>query len=192
VEKRVSQQVPTFIDSKPIVNIVFKAPAMRDDGSTFTDHDIHRHLKKKHFIKEKEWFDCSLKDLEAAYLAVKNRTENEENRVYDFSLRPEQEEAVSITESYFRERKKADPEKTHHFLWNCKMRFGKTFTTYQLAKRMKFKKVLVLTFKPAVQTAWEEDLKSHKDFEGWQFFSRMQLVELKLKMNGFTQLIGIW
>jgi hypothetical protein len=29
--------------------------------------------------------------------------------------------------------------------------------------------VLVLTFKPAVQSAWEEDLKCHEDFRGWQF-----------------------
>ena len=31
---------------------------------------------------------------------------------------------------------------------------------------------MVLTFKPAVQSAWEEDLRSHVDFEGWQFISR--------------------
>jgi len=36
---------------------------------------------------------------------------------------------------------------------------------------MKWKKVLVLTFKPAVQNAWEEDLKTHIDFKGWQFIS---------------------
>lgn len=52
------------------------------------------------------------------------------------------------------------------------MRFGKTFTTYQLAKSMDWKRVLVLTFKPAVENAWEEDIKSHIDFEGWQFISR--------------------
>jgi hypothetical protein len=52
------------------------------------------------------------------------------------------------------------------------MRYGKTFATYQLAKKMGWKKVLVLTFKPAVQSAWDEDLKSHLDFEGWQFISR--------------------
>ncbi len=51
------------------------------------------------------------------------------------------------------------------------MRFGKTFAAYQLAKTMGWKKVLVLTFKPAVQSAWEDDLKLHLDFEGWQFIS---------------------
>ena len=61
---------------------------------------------------------------------------------------------------------------TPHFLWNAKMRFGKTFTTYELAKTMGFRKVLILTFKPAVESSWEEDLNSHIDFEGWQFISR--------------------
>ena len=52
------------------------------------------------------------------------------------------------------------------------MRFGKTFAAYQLALKMGWKKILVLTFKPAVQSAWEEDIKTHIDFEGWQFISR--------------------
>lgn len=38
--------------------------------------------------------------------------------------------------------------KTPHFLWNAKMRFGKTFASYQLAKKMGWTKILVLTFKP--------------------------------------------
>jgi hypothetical protein len=52
------------------------------------------------------------------------------------------------------------------------MRFGKTFAAYQLAKKMGWQKILVLTFKPAVQSAWEEDLQTHIDFQGWQFISR--------------------
>ncbi|GAB4123563.1 MAG: GIY-YIG nuclease family protein [Fimbriimonadaceae bacterium] len=51
------------------------------------------------------------------------------------------------------------------------MRFGKTFASYHLAKRMGWTKILVLTFKPAVQNAWEEDLRTHVDFDGWQFIS---------------------
>ena len=37
---------------------------------------------------------------------------------------------------------------------------------------MGFKKIFILTFKPAVEVAWEEDLKKHVDFEGWQFICR--------------------
>jgi hypothetical protein len=71
----------------------------------------------------------------------------------------------------FQSFKKENPNVTPHFLWNAKMRFGKTFASYQLAKKMEWSKILVLTFKPAVQSAWEDDLKSHTDFEGWQFIA---------------------
>ena len=54
------------------------------------------------------------------------------------------------------------------------MRFGKTFATYQLAKSMNFKRILVLTFKPAVESAWQEDLSHHVDFSGWQFVSNKE------------------
>ena len=58
------------------------------------------------------------------------------------------------------------------FLWNAKMRFGKTFATYQLAKKLGATKVLVVTFKPAVEDAWQQDLESHADFDGWQYLSK--------------------
>lgn len=32
-------------------------------------------------------------------------------------------------------------------------------------------RILVLTFKPAVESAWRDDLMSHVDFEGWQYVS---------------------
>ena len=58
------------------------------------------------------------------------------------------------------------------FLWNAKMRFGKTFTTYQLARKLGAKRVLVVTFKPAVEDAWQMDLENHVDFNGWQYLSK--------------------
>lgn len=120
---------------------------------------------------EGEWFRCSIADVKAAYIAICSGELNEENRTMDFKMRPEQKEAVEKTAAYFTSFRKENKDKTPHFLWNAKMRFGKTFTAYQLAKKMVWKKVLVLTFKPAVQSAWEEDLKGHVDFKGWQFIS---------------------
>lgn len=87
-------------------------------------------------------------------------------------MRPEQQAAVAKTEAYFSSANEEDSTCYPKFLWNCKMRFGKTFATYQLAKRMGFQRVLVLTFKPAVVSAWQEDLNNHIDFESWQFISR--------------------
>jgi hypothetical protein len=105
-------------------------------------------------------------------LAIKNGAENVENRTLDFGMRPEQQEAVDKAIAYFDSFTQENSDKTPHFLWNAKMRFGKTFATYQLAKKMGWTKILVLTFKPAVQSAWQEDLESHIDFAGWQFISR--------------------
>jgi hypothetical protein len=150
--------------------IVHTDSAMKNDGSSFTDHDIHRLLRKKGFTNpEGEWFRCTLKELKAAIYALKTGEEYEENRTLDFGMRPEQSEAVNKTLQYFTSFKEENPTKTPHFLWNAKMRFGKTFASYQLALKMDWTKILVLTFKPAVQNAWEEDLSSHVDFEGWQF-----------------------
>ncbi len=135
--------------------------------------DVHRYLRKQGFKNpDGEWFQCTSKDVKAAILAIKNGAENVENRTLDFGMRPEQQEAVDKAIAYFDSFTQENSDKTPHFLWNAKMRFGKTFATYQLAKKMGWTKILVLTFKPAVQSAWQEDLESHIDFAGWQFISR--------------------
>ncbi|MCI2154386.1 MAG: hypothetical protein LKK26_06530 [Solobacterium sp.] len=77
-----------------------------------------------------------------------------------------------MTKAYFESEQRKNPGKAGKFLWNAKMRFGKTFTAYELAKAMNMKRVLILTFKPAVEESWESDLMSHVDFDGWQFYSR--------------------
>jgi hypothetical protein len=167
---RVAEQLRT---SGVKYEIVFEGTAMRKDGSSFTDHDVHRHLRKQGYRNpEGEWFECSVADLRRVMWEIKNGRFTEESRVLNFEMRPEQAEAVEKTARYFKSFKKENPGKTPHFLWNAKMRFGKTFAAYQLARKLGWKKVLVLTFKPAVQSAWEEDLKTHVDFEGWQFISR--------------------
>ena len=169
-QERVKEQLGTTGLS---YKIVLEESAMRNDGSAFTDHDVHRYLKQMKLPNpDGEWFECDLKDVVSAVLAIRNGESNVEHRTLDFKMRPEQEEAVEKTMQYLNSFNNENPDKTPHFLWNAKMRYGKTFATYQLAKKLGWKKVLVLTFKPAVQSAWDEDLKSHLDFEGWQFISR--------------------
>lgn len=174
VEKRVAQQYPTKRpDGLMPYKIVLSESAMRNDGSCFTDHDVHRILRKKNLDSVGgEWFRCTVDEVKSAIVAVKTGSINEENRTQTFGMRPEQKEAVDKTREYFLSVKKEYPNRSPKFLWNAKMRFGKTFASYQLAKKMGLQKILVLTFKPAVEAAWEEDLKSHIDFEGWQFISR--------------------
>ena len=177
VQKRIAEQFGT---NKPIDNpyeILLEEIAIRKDGTYFTDHDVHKILERAGYYKfpNTEWFECTLEEVEQAIFAVKNHKTDLTKRIANFSMRPEQAQAVKVTSEYFRRYSYEKEKKTPHFLWNAKMRFGKTFTTYQLAKEMNWKQVLVLTFKPAVQNSWEEDLKSHVDFQGWQFVSRTGL-----------------
>ena len=150
--------------------IVLEESAMRHDGTAFTDKDVHRYLKAAGFKNSAgEWFKCCDTDVRAAIVALRSGQQFEHKRDWDFAMRPEQAEAVELTAMYFKRWRRQNRDKPPHFLWNAKMRFGKTFAAYQLAKRMGWRRILVLTFKPAVQSAWEEDLQRHVDFAGWQF-----------------------
>lgn len=174
VEERIREQYPTKRpDGTKPYKIKYEESAVRNDGTSFTDKDVHSMLEKMGVENcGGEWFRCDVKTLKTAVLSVKERRMFSVNRSECFSMRPEQKEAVEKTSNYFKTYNKDGNAGTPHFLWNCKMRFGKTFATYQLAKQMGWTRLLVLTFKPAVQSAWKEDLLTHIDFEGWQFISR--------------------
>ena len=169
-QTRVAQQYPTKKPGKPPYEIVLEESAMRSDGTVFTDHDVHRWLRERGVRNpEGEWFKCEVKRVKAAVIALRTGEFNEENRTLDFAMRPEQSEAVEKTAAYFSSIRGENRNQPPHFLWNVKMRFGKTFAAYQLARKLKWRRVLVLTFKPAVQSAWESDITQHVDFKGWQF-----------------------
>lgn len=170
VRQRIAEQVKTAAIA---FKIELDEPAARDDGTVITDHAVRAALKKKGFENPQlEWMRCSVADVRTVLNELRTGQKLSENRSETFPPRREQADAVEKTYAYFtsiwREDKKAVPR----FLWNAKMRFGKTFTSYQLAKKLGAKRVLVVTFKPAVEDAWQTDLESHVDFEGWQYLSR--------------------
>ena len=173
-KERIDEQLHT---SKVQYEIMLVESAMTNDGSCFTDKDVHRLVERKGCTrlnpldKTDEWFRCSVADVKAAVLALRTGTDNIENRTQNFAMRPEQYNAVKQTMSYFEQALEEEPRRIPKFLWNAKMRFGKTFASYQLAKKMGLSRILILTFKPAVESAWREDLVSHIDFEGWQYIS---------------------
>ena len=176
IEVRMKEHYPTLVPGQSW-KVKLMRPAMRKDGSVFSDKAVHRVLRGANIQNpEGEWFRCSTREVERAIEAVKNNETTMLQRTQDFKMRPEQEEAVTKTADYFESfaADKSNEGLTAHFLWNAKMRFGKTFTAYQLALRMKWKHVLVLTFKPAVKTAWKEDLLTHKDFKGWTFVEKQE------------------
>lgn len=176
--ERIKAQYPIKLPY-PSRRVVLNEPAVTNEGKFFTDHVVHRYLSEAGIYRaDGEWFECSVNDVKEAIIAIKTGKPNIEKRIFDFGLRPEQQRAVEVTSNYFKNFKLETGDKKPHFLWNAKMRFGKTFATYHLAKKMEWKKLLVLTFKPAVQDSWKSDLLSHIAFEGWKFISANNYDEL--------------
>ena len=180
-EERVAEQYPTLKPGEKPYRIELVESAMDENGESFMDHDVFKALERCGFRrlstsdgKDTEWFKCHVNDVRNAVVALRNHVDVLENRSLDFKMRKEQEDAVNKTSEYYERATKEGYIKAPKFLWNAKMRFGKTFAAYELAKKMKFKKILILTFKPAVQFAWRDDLLRHVDFRGWQFIARPQ------------------
>jgi T5orf172 domain-containing protein len=170
--ERIKQQLGTAYPNLDGVKILLDEPAVREDGSEFTDHEAHAALVGEGIRRpEGEWFEATLDEVKAALNKVRSGVPFEPTRTESFPMRPEQKEAVEHTAGYFRGHAAND---THppKFLWNAKMRFGKTFASYQLAREMGWTRVLILTYKPAVQAAWRDDLLGHVDFAGWHFVDR--------------------
>ena len=129
----------------------------------FHDHDVHDVLKNSGIevkypngVKAREWFKCDVETVKRAITAVKEYrfvlAEGEKtftSVLPVIKLREEQEKAVNDTLSYF--------ANTDKVLWNCKMRFGKTLTAFDLIRRGKFQKTIVVTHRPVVQDEWEEE-----------------------------------
>ena len=112
VQTRLAQQYPTLRPGKLPYKILLEESAMRNDGTIFTDHEIHRYLKGGG-IKNPggEWFKCPVDKVKAAVIAVRTGQENEDNRSLDFIMRPEQIEAVEKTAAYFKNIRKEKPRK---------------------------------------------------------------------------------
>ena len=87
-----------------------------------------------------------------------------------YTLRPEQDEAVTAAYNYFLSHSdNDDTDEQPQFLWNAKPRFGKTLATYDLAKRLNARKVLIVTNRPAIANSWYDDFA--KFIDGYYFIS---------------------
>jgi Type III restriction enzyme, res subunit len=170
VKRRVAEQLKTAAIQN--FSIELDEAAERDDGSIFTDHEVRDALLKKGFEKVTlEWVRCAVADVQTVLAELRSGKPLNGTHHETFGLRDEQLDAVNKTLDYYQSIWAEDANAVPRFLWNAKMRFGKTFTAYQLAKKLQTKRVLVLTFKPAVEDAWQTDLENHKDFDDWQYLS---------------------
>lgn len=171
VKQRVAEQLKTAAITNYTIEL--DEPAESDDGTITTDHAVRDALKRKGFVNPQlEWMQCSLADVRTVLTELCTGQKFTGTHSETFAMRREQAEAVNKTHAYFHSIWREDMHAVPRFLWNAKMRFGKTFTTYQLARKLGAKRILVVTFKPAVEDAWRTDLEGHKDFDGWQYLSK--------------------
>ncbi len=169
--QRVAEQLKTAAITNYTIEL--DEPAVRDDGSIITDHAVRTRLVHKGFAKPQlEWMRCSVADVRTVLAELRSGKEYGGSHHEIFPMRREQQAAVEKTFAYYHSIWQENPNAVPRFLWNAKMRFGKTFTTYQLARKLGARRVLVVTFKPAVEDAWQHDLESHVDFDGWRYLSR--------------------
>jgi hypothetical protein len=170
VDKRILQQVNGTIKLKH--EKLWSGPAYFEHGKDFLDTTFHEFLEKKGIERKlnlgKEWFYFNGEPLKSKELFDLFRKEGfaalqNDNGKIDYKLRQEQEVAVLKALDYFQKKEKGE------FLWNAKPRFGKTLASYDLAKRLKASKVLIVTNRPAIANSWLEDYELFVD--GYSFIS---------------------
>ena len=124
------------------------------------DHELHRHplLAPRRVSSNREWFKCDVDLVKRALNDIVNGV----SRPDSYAMRPEQAACCDKAVSHFR-------AGGSRFLIDAKMRFGKTHTTYQIARALGMDRVLILTYKPAVEDSWREDLERHVAFDGMKF-----------------------
>ena len=166
------------------------------ENCSFIDKDIHKILCKElnykinkdngeewFILKENETDDNFVKIVKSIITSLKHNTPLDILRYNDFKLRDEQKECIDKTLKSFEEQEKEQGNKEIKFLWNCKMRFGKTFTSYQLIKKAQYKNTLILTYKVVVNKSWKEDLLSHIDFKDYNFIDKNSFNKFDISKN---------
>jgi hypothetical protein len=111
-----------------------EALAECEDGTVFRDSDVRQRLIEKGFENvvigsSREWMRCSPVDVKTAITELQKGLKLTGTHHETFPMRREQAEAVKLTHAYFHSRWEEDMHAVPRFLWNAKMRFGKTFTT---------------------------------------------------------------
>lgn len=151
--------------------------AVTNNGKYFSDRIVHNVLRRSGFERKSEntknrrseWFEVSLNVAQNAIKAAqegRRALEIAEKiiEIPEFDFRPNQLLAIEQTTKAIKRGKK-------NYLWNAKMRFGKTSTAMELARQNDFKKILIATHRPSVHDDWHDDF--NKVFAGtnYQFSS---------------------
>ena len=128
VKKRIAEQTKTAGISNYRIELVELAETL--DGATFTDYDVRTVLKAKgHDNPFGEWMKCSLAEVVTALDELRTGVVFQGTHDQKFLMRREQTQAVMRTHDYFHSIWKEDMHAVPRFLWNAKMRFGKTLAS---------------------------------------------------------------
>lgn len=142
--------------------VIYWGVCLDAHNESFKDYRVHDQIMSKCAglaEKEQEWFQNVPAD-ELVHAFEECRRDDSNNEIY--TPREEQRECVDALLDYFKDHKTGG-----RFLLNCKMRYGKSFTTYKYCEEAGLDKILILTFIPAVESSWREDLthiKKHYDY----------------------------
>lgn len=145
-----------------IREVIYWGVCLDAHNESFKDYKVHDMiLSKLAGLTEKtqEWFLGAAPD-ELVDIFLECRKDDTNNEIY--TPRKEQQDCVDALKDYFKEHKVGG-----RFLLNCKMRYGKSFTTYKYCEEANLDRILILTFVPAVESSWKEDLthiKKHYNY----------------------------
>ena len=143
---------------------------MTEPFGTFTDKDFHAYLKKLGVSREQgtEWFQIEPNAARGDFIDFTQNhgivSSSDETTVIPYELRGEQNDAVQSAYDYFKSHEKGE------FLWNCKPRFGKTLSAYDLCARLDVTNVLIVTNRPAIANSWYQDYETFFGPESGYFF----------------------
>lgn len=145
-------------------------------NESFKDYKVHDEIMSKCAglaEKEQEWFTNVPAD-ELVEVFEKCRSNSSNYEIYE--PRDEQRKCVDALLNYFKGHKTGG-----RFLLNCKMRYGKSYTTYKYCEEAGLNKILILTFIPAVESSWREDLTHIK--KHYEYFTDSNLQRLFFRLN---------
>jgi superfamily II DNA or RNA helicase len=167
VDRRIKEQTHTAAVNLKYSKLWSEPAKFTDSDEWFYDKQLHTYLRKFKKIKQEpntEWFyyDGTPGQAHDDFDDFRNNrldSSVQASSRFEYTLRDEQALAVERTLAY------AQSHPNGEFLWNAKPRFGKTLTTYDLARRMNAQKVLVVTNRPAIANSWFDDFET---FIAWQ------------------------
>lgn len=166
VKERIKQQTYT---ADVIAKYEWSGNAIFENtNKRFTDKQFHAYLRKQGIEQEpkKEWLHIEANDAKIKFYEFRENQGvlHQLKDILPYNLRPEQKLAVENTVDYYVNKKNGE------FLWNCKPRFGKTLSVYELCKKIEARNVLIVTNRPAISNSWYSDYEKFLGTESGYYF----------------------